>query len=134
MSSNGRTIIVNGRDYQAPKQPTVVICLDGSEPGYIEKAIEAGVAPTFARFMKDGAHVHASSVIPSFTNPYNLSIITGRPPSVHGIAGNYFYDPASGSKLPDRLRRLFSRVPAMEREEVNILRGLLNALQKVRKQ
>jgi len=39
-----------------------------------------------------------------------------------------FYDPASGSKLPTRFRRLFSRVPAMEREEVNILRGLLNAL------
>ena len=32
-------------------------------------------------------------------------------------------------KLPTRLRRLFSRVPDLEREEVNILRGLLNALQ-----
>ena len=39
-----------------------------------------------------------------------------------------FFDPASGSRLPTRLRRLFSRVPDMEREEVNILRGLLNAL------
>ena len=40
-----------------------------------------------------------------------------------------FFDPASGSRLPVRLRRLFSRVPDLEREEVNILRGLLNALQ-----
>jgi len=40
-----------------------------------------------------------------------------------------FFDPASNSKLPTRLRRLFSRVPDLEREEVNILRGLLNALQ-----
>ena len=40
-----------------------------------------------------------------------------------------FFDPASGSKLPTRLRRLFSRIPDLEREEVNILRGLLNALQ-----
>ena len=39
-----------------------------------------------------------------------------------------FFDPASNSKLPTRLRRLFSRVPDMEREEVNILRGLLKAL------
>jgi tRNA/rRNA methyltransferase len=39
-----------------------------------------------------------------------------------------FYAPSSGSKLPERLRRLFSRVPAMEREEVNIIRGLLKAL------
>ncbi|MEH2611281.1 phosphonoacetate hydrolase [Bradyrhizobium sp. AZCC 1693] len=99
MQANGKTIAVNGRDYYAPERPTVVICLDGSEPGYIEKAIEAGVAPTFARFMKEGAHVHANSVIPSFTNPNNLSIITGRPPAVHGIAGNYFYDTASGVEV-----------------------------------
>jgi tRNA/rRNA methyltransferase len=39
-----------------------------------------------------------------------------------------FYAPSSGSKLPERLRRLFSRVPAIEREEVNIVRGLLKAL------
>ena len=99
MKPDKSTIVVNGRDYEAPKRPTVVICLDGSEPGYIEKAIEAGVAPTFARFMRDGAHVHASSVIPSFTNPNNLSIITGRPPSVHGIAGNYFYDVAKDREV-----------------------------------
>jgi len=99
MNSNGKTIIVNGRSYSAPTRPTVVICLDGSEPGYIEKAIEAGVAPTFARFMTEGAHVHAASVIPSFTNPNNLSIITGCPPAVHGIAGNYFYDTASGAEV-----------------------------------
>ena len=39
-----------------------------------------------------------------------------------------FFDPASGSKLRTRWRRLFARI-GMEREEVNILRGLLNALQ-----
>jgi phosphonoacetate hydrolase len=99
MKPDKSTIVVNGRDYKVPKRPTVVICLDGSEPGYIEKAIEAGVAPTFARFIRDGAHVHASSVIPSFTNPNNLSIITGRPPSVHGIAGNYFYDVANDREV-----------------------------------
>ncbi len=99
MQDTRKTITVNGRDYEAPTRPTVVICLDGSEPGYIEKAIEAGVAPTFARFMKEGAHVHAASVIPSFTNPNNLSIITGRPPAVHGIAGNYFYDTANNAEV-----------------------------------
>src|SRR5712671_7580651 len=39
-----------------------------------------------------------------------------------------FYVPESRSKLPERLRRLFSRVPQLEREEVNIVRGLLKAL------
>jgi tRNA/rRNA methyltransferase len=39
-----------------------------------------------------------------------------------------FFVPGSGSRLPERWRRLFSRVLALEREEVNILRGLLKAL------
>src|SRR5260221_7242322 len=36
--------------------------------------------------------------------------------------------PEHGSPLPEPLRRPFSRVPGLEREEVNILRGLLKAL------
>jgi tRNA/rRNA methyltransferase len=39
-----------------------------------------------------------------------------------------FMTPAS--RLRERWRRLFSRVPALEREEVNIVRGLLKALLK----
>lgn len=92
-------VTCNGRSYRLPNRPTVVVCLDGSEPGYIEAAIEAGLAPTFARFMREGLHTHAESVIPSFTNPNNISIITGRPPAVHGICGNFFYDPASGTEV-----------------------------------
>jgi len=96
---NSSTISCNGRDYRWPSTPTVVVCIDGSEPGYIEAAIEAGVAPTFARFLREGAGLTAECVIPSFTNPNNLSIITGRPPAVHGIAGNFFFDPASGTEV-----------------------------------
>jgi phosphonoacetate hydrolase len=97
--TSSQPVVVNGRSYNKPSAPTVVICIDGSEPGYIEKAIEAGVAPTFARFMKNGANLIAECVIPSFTNPNNLSIITGRPPAVHGIAGNFFYDQAAGVEV-----------------------------------
>jgi phosphonoacetate hydrolase len=92
------TVSVNGRDYRFPKTPTVCVCIDGSEPGYIERAIEAGLAPNFARLMKI-ANLTALSAMPSFTNPNNISIITGRPPAVHGIAGNYFYDRASGKEV-----------------------------------
>lgn len=94
-----QSVICNGRTYAMPKHPTVVVCLDGSEPGYIEQAIAAGVAPNFARFMTDGANLLADSVIPSFTNPNNLSIITGRPPAVHGIAGNFFFDRETGTEV-----------------------------------
>lgn len=98
-TARGAPVTCNGRTYAWPAAPTVVICLDGSEPGYIEAAIEAGRAPTFARFLREGASVLADSVIPSFTNPNNLSIITGQPPAVHGIAGNFFYDTATRTEV-----------------------------------
>ena len=117
MNADRRTsqVICNGRTYAFPQQPTVVICLDGSEPGYIEQTIEAGRAPTFARFMRQGANLLADSVIPSFTNPNNLSIITGRPPAVHGIAGNFFYDRASASEVMMNDPK-FLRAPTILRE------------------
>jgi len=31
----GANITVNGRSYRFPKVPTVCVCIDGSEPGYI---------------------------------------------------------------------------------------------------
>jgi phosphonoacetate hydrolase len=108
-------VICNGRTYTFPKKPTVVICLDGSEPGYIEQTIEAGRAPTFARFMREGANLLADSVIPSFTNPNNLSIITGRPPAVHGIAGNFFYDRTTASEVMMNDPK-FLRAPTILRE------------------
>jgi len=91
-TSTSSAVIANARSYRRPEHPVVVICIDGSEPGYIEQAIEKGLCPNLDRIMKTGASTTALSVIPSFTNPNNLSIITGRPPAWHGIAGNFFYD------------------------------------------
>ena len=99
LSARQPAVSVNGREYRWPSAPTVVICLDGSEPGYIEMAIEKGLAPNLDRLMREGAHLTALSVIPSFTNPNNISIITGAPPKVHGIAGNYFLDPATNEEI-----------------------------------
>ena len=99
---------VNGRSYSWPKKPVVGVCVDGSEPGYIEDAIKAGVAPFFERMLVDGTSKIADCVVPSFTNPNNISIVTGRPPVVHGICGNFFYDQTTDSEVmmndPDLLR------------------------------
>lgn len=103
---------VNGREYRYPRLPTVVICLDGSEPGYIEEAIKAGVAPQLARIMNTGANLLAKCVIPSFTNPNNISIITGQPPRLHGIAGNYFFDRGTGQEVMMNEAR-FLRAPTI---------------------
>ena len=85
-------IALNGRSYAFPKQPVVVVCVDGCEPDYINLAIGAGAAPWFAGLADRGTCLTADCVVPSFTNPNNMSIVTGAPPSVHGICGNYFWD------------------------------------------
>ena len=89
----------NGRIYPAPKVPAIAICLDGCEPAYLDAAIADGLMPTLARMRASGTDRLAHSVIPSFTNPNNLSIATGRPPSVHGICGNYLYEPETGEEV-----------------------------------
>jgi phosphonoacetate hydrolase len=39
------------------------------------------------------------AVLPTFTNPNNVSIVCGAPPQVHGIAGNYYLDRESGQEI-----------------------------------
>ncbi|HEV8473765.1 MAG TPA: phosphonoacetate hydrolase [Methylomirabilota bacterium] len=95
----GAVITVNGRRYAMPAGPVVVVCVDGCEPDYLERAIEAGATPWLARVREAGTWLVGDCVIPSFTNPNNLSIVTGAPPSVHGICGNYFYDPHAGAEV-----------------------------------
>ena len=87
-----QTLEVNGRRYEFMREPLVVVCVDGCEYDYLTEAARAGAAPFIARLLADGKAFKGDCVVPSFTNPNNLSIVTGAPPSVHGICGNYFYD------------------------------------------
>jgi phosphonoacetate hydrolase len=90
---------VNDRNYKLPSHPTVVVCVDGCEPDYLAQAVATGHMPWLKRTLAQGAGLIADCVVPSFTNPNNLSIVTGAPPSVHGICGNYLYDTASGTEV-----------------------------------
>ncbi|MBZ9982046.1 MULTISPECIES: phosphonoacetate hydrolase [unclassified Mesorhizobium] len=92
-------VAVNGRTYAWPRVPAIAICLDGCEPAYLDEAIKAGLMPALVRIKQKGTVRFAHSVIPSFTNPNNLSIATGRPPSVHGICGNYLYERETGKEV-----------------------------------
>ena len=92
-------IEVNGRGYRPAREPTVVVCVDGCEPDYIAQAVAHGHTPWMKEVLATGTVLTADCVIPSFTNPNNLSIVTGVPPSVHGICGNYLFDVASGTEV-----------------------------------
>jgi phosphonoacetate hydrolase len=86
------SIQVNQRQYRLAQQPVVVVCVDGCEPDYLGQAVATGHMPWMKKALSHGTGLVADCVVPTFTNPNNLSIVTGVPPSVHGICGNYLFD------------------------------------------
>ena len=90
---------INGRGYRHPTRPVVVACIDGCAPDYFTDGLARGLLPALARFKEHGYYGTANCVVPSFTNPNNLSIVTGAPPATHGIAGNFFLDPDTGEEV-----------------------------------
>jgi phosphonoacetate hydrolase len=93
------TVELHNRRYRLPQPATVVICADGCDPSYVEAGLAAGVLPTIARWRESGFCGIADAAMPTFTNPNNLSIVTGAPPAVHGIAGNFALDRDSGAEI-----------------------------------
>ena len=101
-------LAVNGTDYRRPSRPLVVVCIDGGDPAYIEHGVAAGIIPNVERYLREGFHAVAHGTMPSFTCPNNMSIVTGRPASVHGISGNFYLDRATNEPVvmtgPELLR------------------------------
>lgn len=89
----------NGRSYPLPPNPIAVICLDGCADEYLSTAIARGKMPRLAAMARDGWRGIVRGALPSFTNVNNTSIVTGVPPRVHGICGNFFLDPETGGEV-----------------------------------
>ncbi len=99
---------LNGIDYVRPRRPVAVVCVDGGDPAYFERGVRDGILPNVARFALQGFATVATGTVPSFTCPNNISLVTGAPPSVHGISGNYYLDTRTGEAVvmtgPELLR------------------------------
>jgi phosphonoacetate hydrolase len=117
------SIEVNGRRYRRPEQKTAVFCLDGVDPRYIDDAFERNLVPRLRELTEQGAHIRGRSQLPSFTNPNNLSIVTGAPPSVHGVPGNHYLAPGGEEvQLTDPAALRAPTIHAVfEAEEVSVL-------------
>lgn len=90
---------VNGRNYRWPTRPVAVICYDGCDPAYVEAARQAGAVPAIEGMMRDGFATTCLAAMPTFTNPNNMSIITGVAPAQHGVSGNFYLDPETGREV-----------------------------------
>ena len=97
--STSELVVANQRTYRIPTRPTVVICIDGFDPAYLEHGLRHGTLPRMETFRHQGFIGFANCSIPSTTNTNNTSIITGAPPAVHGINGNYYLDRETGKEI-----------------------------------
>ena len=64
---------------------TVVICVDGLDPEYLE----ACETPNLAELARRGFLKIGRCMMPSVTNVNNVSLVTASYPEVHGISSNY---------------------------------------------
>lgn len=127
-------VTVNGRTYAVPRRPTVVVCIDGGDPAYFDDGLPRGLMPAMQRFEACGFWTTAQAVVPTFTNPNNLSIVTGVLPAVHGICGNYFLDPDTGEEVmmnDPRFLRAESLLSALSRQGVRV--AVITAKDKLRR-
>src|SRR5690349_2155118 len=129
------SVEVNGTRYRWPKEPLVVVCIDGGDPAYFRQGLADKALPHIARYMTGGFAGVAEGTVPSFTCPNNMSIITGTPASRHGISGNFYLDTRTGEAVvmtgPELLRgdTVLSRFAAAGAKVVSI-----TAKDKLRKQ
>lgn len=92
-------ISVNSRTYKLPSRPVAVLCIDGCANEYIDIGISRGLMPNLQKITNEGFRGMARGALPSFTNVNNAAIVTGAPPAVHGLPGNFFLDPDSGEEV-----------------------------------
>jgi len=133
MPNSRATFAANGRTYAPPERPVAVICLDGSSDEYLNAALVRGRMPNLQKIILGGYRGMARGAMPSFTNVNNSSIVTGVPPSVHGIGGNFFFDTASGQEVmmnSAKFLRVETIFPAAQRAGRKV--GVVTAKEKLR--
>jgi phosphonoacetate hydrolase len=94
-----QSFYVNGKTYQPPAKPIVVICMDGSADEYYNASLVRDRMPHLKKMIQQGYRGLVRGALPSFTNVNNSSIVTGVSPAIHGISGNFFFDEAKGSEV-----------------------------------
>jgi phosphonoacetate hydrolase len=87
------TFVVNDRSYRLPTRPMLAICADGWDPAYVDDALERSLMPRLRDALAaGGSYALGRAQVPTFTNPNNVTIVTGVSAARNGIAGNHYRD------------------------------------------
>ncbi|MFQ6079796.1 MAG: alkaline phosphatase family protein [Thermodesulfobacteriota bacterium] len=82
----------------------LILCVGGLGPEYLEMSF----TPNIDRMVQEGVFVIGLGMIPVVTSLDNVSIMTGKPPRIHGITSNYWVDRAKTGYLLGRDQRVAS--------------------------
>jgi phosphonoacetate hydrolase len=83
-----------GRSAAAAPQRTMIVMCDGFGLEYYDRSS----MPTLKAWATNGIFARAQAVMPTVTNCNNASICCGAWPSVHGVIGNSYFDPETGTE------------------------------------
>jgi phosphonoacetate hydrolase len=75
-------------------QRTIIVMCDGFGLEYYDRS----PMPTLNAWAKDGVYARVQAVMPTVTNCNNASICCGAWPAEHGVIGNSYFDPATGTE------------------------------------
>ena len=78
----------------------VVLGLDGATFTILRPWMEAGHLPNLARLAHEGVHGQLESVVPPYSAPAWVSLVTGKGPGKHGIVDFWRYDPSTDERRP----------------------------------
>ena len=78
----------------------VVLGLDGATFTILRPWMEAGHLPNLARLAHEGVHGQLESVVPPYSAPAWVSLVTGKGPGKHGIVDFWHYDPSTDERCP----------------------------------
>jgi predicted AlkP superfamily phosphohydrolase/phosphomutase len=101
-------------DPRLPDRPRILLLgLDGASWDRIDEGIAAGRLPTFERLVSKGRRALLESMVPTYSPAIWTSIVTGVPPSDHGIKTFYLQQiPRLGIEVA-LIRRAFDPVEEM---------------------
>ena len=99
----------------ADRRRVLLMVVDGWTPSVLAAGLARRTLPTFARLAAAGIlDLQCTSIFPSITPAATASIITGRHPAAHGIAGMSWLNPRDGqvSYFGDDVATVLRRGPA----------------------
>lgn len=113
------------RAVDSPQRAIIVMC-DGFGLEYFDRS----PLPTLRAWAAGGIFARAQAVMPSVTNCNNASICCGAWPYSHGIIGNSFFDPETGTEEYMEDARLLLSPTIFERARAHGVRSALLSAKK----